>query len=47
MDTYKCLDCGERVEIDPDEEVEEICPVCGSVNLVQVFGALAQTDGPV
>ncbi|KTB48037.1 hypothetical protein [Dehalogenimonas alkenigignens] len=47
MDTYKCLDCGEQVETDADEEVEATCLVCGSVNLVQVFGALANTDGPV
>lgn len=33
MDTYKCLDCGDRIETEPDKEVEVICPVCGSVNL--------------
>ncbi|MGI2336286.1 MAG: hypothetical protein ACRKGH_06575 [Dehalogenimonas sp.] len=46
MDTYKCLDCDSRVEIDPDEEVDIECPDCGGSSLVQVFGILAQTDGP-
>jgi len=47
MDTYKCLECGDRIEKDSDDEDDPICPTCGGCNMVQVFGVLAQTDGPV
>jgi len=47
MDIFKCLDCGDRMEKAPDDEADPTCPACGSYNMVQVFGELAQTDGPV
>ena len=46
MDTYKCLDCGVRTKLNPDSKEEPICSVCGGSQLVQVFGVLAEQDGP-
>lgn len=47
MDTFKCLDCGEGIEKSADDTGDLVCPACGGLNLVEVFGILAHTDGPI